>query len=177
MTSKGTSCQPEHLNILVFDCLWLVVADNDRIVGVAPGNGRFVHLKSGSPQVRDVDPLVVLLVHCLQHDLLLLVVHLDYVVILRIGEIPDAPLEPLGSVLADEDRVVGGDLHQVLFGVESFCILPDLELPLDLAELLRPFPLSQKDFLGVYVALLNQLGAVGEQVVQLAATIAKKMRI
>ena len=100
-------------------------------------------------------------------------IHLDDVVVLGVGQVPDAPLKPLSRVLADEDGIVRRDRHDVLLRVESLAILSDLVLPVDLAELLGALPLADEDFLSVLVTLFHQLGPVGEQVVQLATSIPK----
>ena len=168
------SCEFKHFGIFCLHFLGLIVANNDRVAGVPPCDGCFVDLEAGSTQVGNVDALVVFLVDCLQHDLLLLGVHLDDVVILRVRQVSYAPLKPLSGVLSDKDWVLRGDLHQVLLGVEAFGVLTDFIFPFDLANLLSSLPLAQKDFIGVLVPLFYQLSAIGEQVVQLTAPVAKR---
>ena len=103
--------------------------------------------------------------------MLLLVVHLNYVVVLRVRQVSYTPFESLSGVFPDEVRVGRVGLKKVLLRVESLCILAHFILPGDLTQFCRSFPFAQEEFVGVLVALLHQLSLVGEQIVQLASTV------
>ena len=75
--------------------------------------------------------------------MLLLMIDLDDVVVLRVGQVSNTPLEPLISVLANEVRIGGACLHQVLLRVEPLRVLSYLVLPRRLAKILRSLPLAK----------------------------------
>ena len=102
---RGSRRQSEHLLVLRLDLVGLVVADNHCVVCVAPRDRSLIHLQATAFKIGDVDALVVLLVVRLEDDLLLLVVHLNHVVVFRVGQVSNAPLKPLTRVLSDEDGV------------------------------------------------------------------------
>ena len=158
--------------VSLLDLCWLVVADNDGVVSVPPGNGRLIDLQTTTAQIWDVNALVVLLVHCLQNDLLLLVVDFDNIVVLRVREVPDPPFKPLVRVFPDENRVRSRSLQQVLLRVELASFLANLVLPRALSELTGSFPLAKEELISGLVAFFDQLSLIREQIVQLSASVA-----
>ena len=64
-----------------------------------------------------------------------------------------------------------------MFRIEAPGVFAYLVLPFDLAELSLPLPLSKEHFIRVLVPLLNQLGLVGEEVVELATAITTQKNI
>ena len=98
-------------------------------------------------------------------------VDLDDVVILRVGQVADAPLKALRCVLSHEDRIVGRGLKQVLLRVKPFTLISDIVLPCGLSELARALPLAKQDLSASLIALLNELSLIWEEVVELAAPV------
>lgn len=76
---------------------------DEGVIGVLEGERFLAELDVGALEVGHVEPLVVLLHCCLYHDLLLLGVHLEEVVVLGVGQVADAPLEALQDVPPQED--------------------------------------------------------------------------
>ena len=77
--------EPDHFKVTLLHLDGLVVANDDSVVRIAPSNRCLIDLELAATQVRQIYPLIVLLIDCLEHDLLLLVVNLDNVVILWVG--------------------------------------------------------------------------------------------
>ena len=98
-------------------------------------------------------------------------INLNDIVVLRIRQVADAPLKALCCVLPDKHRVGGGSCKQVLFWVKPLALITDFILPCGLSELLRTLPFTQQKFIACLITLLNQLGLIGEQVMELAATV------
>ena len=122
-------------------------------------------MQADSSQVGDIDSLVVLFIDRLEDNLLLLVVHLYNIVIFWIGEISDAPFEPIVCILSDEDGIGVGDLHQVLLRVKAFGVFSNFIFPLSATQLLGTLPFTEKKFICGLISLLDQLCLVGEQIV------------
>ena len=98
--------QFEHLLVSILDLLGLIIGYNHCVVLIFPLNGAVVDLKAHSPQIRYVYSLVILLVCCLEHDLLLLLIDFNDVCFLGVGEVADTPLKSINCVLSHEDGVV-----------------------------------------------------------------------
>lgn len=72
---------------------------------ILPRNTALLQGNLESLKVRNIEPFVVLFIACPYHDLLLCMVNFQTVHFFRPFKVPDAPLEPLSSVLPDEDRL------------------------------------------------------------------------
>ena len=155
MSLRGSCCQAKHLLVFVLDCLRLVVTNDHSIVRVAPSDCCLVDLKFNATQVLNVYSLVILLVDCLKHNLLLLMIDLDDVVVFRVRQVPDTPLKALCSVLADEVRVGLISLHEILLRVKTVGIFTDFIFPGCLADLLGSLPFSQNKLIAGLITFFN----------------------
>lgn len=89
-----------QLDLASQHCLRFLIGHHEGVVAVLPTQAFLGEFDpAGSPHVRDLEPLVVLLIRSFDHDLVLLGVYSNFEHLGRVGQVSDPPLEGVHSVL------------------------------------------------------------------------------
>ena len=134
----------KHFVIPCLHFLRLLIGNYHCVVRILPFDLRVVNLEFDSPQIRQVYPLIVLLVGCGQYDLLLGFIDIHDIGLFGVGQVPDSPLKSVHSILPHKDGVGGGGRQQIILWIKSFTIIANFIFPLSLTKVLGSLPLSHE---------------------------------